>query len=99
MKREKIPDLLNRIKDCLDRGNYIFTKHALERRGERAVSLPDVLEVLRNGYHEKAKDNWNELFKEWDYAVRGKTIDQEFCRKVVSFSCNELLIITIIRLG
>lgn len=99
VKAEKIHDLLKRIKDCLDSGNYRFTKHALERKEERFVSLPDILEILRNGHHEKTKDSWNEQFKAWDYAIKGKTVDQETCRIIVSFDSNGLLIITVIRLN
>lgn len=98
VKREKIPDLLKRIKNCLDSGSYRFTKHALERKVERHIQLPDVLEVLYKGHHEKAKDSWNEQFESWDYAINGKTIDKDPCRIIVSFDNNGLLIITIIRL-
>lgn len=98
MKKEKISELLRKIKECLETGNYKFSKHALERRKERFISLPDILEVLRHGYHEKTKDVWNEQFNEWDYAVRGKTVDQASCRIIVSFDAKGLLIITVIRL-
>lgn len=65
---------------------------------ERYISLPDVIDILRNGYHEKAKDTWDNIFKSWNYAIRGRTVDQDACRIVVSFEENGLLIITVIRL-
>lgn len=98
-RTEKLPNILKRVKDCLENGNYRFTKHALERREERVISLPDILEVLLNGYHEKSKDCWNEQFRTWDYAIRGKTTDHTPCRIVISFDCLGLLIITVIRLN
>ena len=52
---EKVPDLLIRVRDCLDCGKYRFSQHAQERRKERFISLPDIIEVLRNGHHEKIK--------------------------------------------
>ncbi len=98
VKSDKVSDLLARVRDCLDRGLYRFSQHALDRKHERLVSLPDVMEVLRTGYHEKIKDSWDEIFKAWNYAIRGKTVDREPCRIIVSFEGNGLLIITIIRL-
>lgn len=98
VKSEKFPDILKRVKNCLDKGEYRFSQHATERRKERFVSLPDIIEVLRNGYHEKIKDTWDEVFKSWNYAIRGKTVDLEACRIVISFEDSGLLIITVIRL-
>lgn len=98
VKREKVPNVLNRVRDCLEKGKYRFSNHAMDRRKERFVSLPDIIEVLRNGYHEKIKDTWDEVFKAWNYSIRGKTVDQKTCRIIVSFEDNGLLIITVIRL-
>ena len=61
-------------------------------------SLPDVIEILRNGYHEKARDTWDDKYKDWNYAIRGTAIDQEMCRIIVCFNDHGLLIITVIRL-
>lgn len=98
VKSEKVPDLLSRVRNCLDRGAYRFSQHAINRKKERFLSLPDVIEVLSNGYHEKTKDTWDSIFKSWNYAIRGKTVDQDPCRIIVSFEDNGLLIITVIRL-
>lgn len=97
-KNEKIPDLLIRIKNYIENGKYRFSQHAADRRKERFLSLPDILEVLRNGHHEKTKDSWDEKYKEWNYAIRGKTVDQETCRIIVCIDESGLLIITVIRL-
>lgn len=98
-KKEKITDLLVQVRKCLDKGSYIFTQHALVRRKERLLVLPDILHVLKNGWHEKKKDIWNKQFGEWDYAIRGVTEDNHHVRVVVSFDEQlELLIITVIKL-
>lgn len=97
-KNEKIPNLLTHVWNCLDIGKYRFSQHAIDRKKERFVSLPDVIEVLRNGYHEKIKDTWDEVFKNWNYAIRGTTVDKDSCRIIVSFENDGLLIITVIRL-
>lgn len=97
-KSEKTHNLLAKIKSCLKDGRYRFSQHALLRKKERFLSLPNIIEVLNNGYHEKVKDTWDSEFKTWNYAIRGKTINNEPCRIIVSFEANGLLIITVIRL-
>jgi hypothetical protein len=98
-KEPKIPNLLEKVKECLNSGKYRFSKHALDRKKERFISLPNVLEVLNKGHHEKAKDSWDFVFKTWNYSIKGKTIDANPCRVIVSFEENGLLIITVIRLN
>lgn len=48
--------------------------------------------------HEKAKDAYQERYKNWNYAIRGKTVDDRELRVVVSFEENGLWIITLIDL-
>jgi len=52
----------------------------------------------KSGWHEKRKDAYSEVFKSWNYAIRGKTIDERELRVVVSFDEDGLLIITVIDL-
>ena len=55
--------------------------------------------MLRNGYHEKRKDKYEELYKAWSYSIRGKTVDNRRLRIVVSFDKETgMLIITAINL-
>jgi hypothetical protein len=96
---ESTANLLKKIHECLKHEQYRFTKHALERKNQRVVEIPDILFVLRNGRHEKAKDSWDAKFQEWNYAIFGKTIDGEALRIIVSFDESGMLIITIIKLG
>lgn len=99
VKGEKIQDLMAEVKKHLDDGTYRFSNHGLERKDQRTVAIPDITNALRNGYHEKKKDCWEEAFKSWNYSVRGKSIDGEDLRIIVSFEVVGLLIITVIRLG
>jgi len=99
VKREKVQNLLEKVKECLDNGKYRFSDHGYDRKIERYATLPDILEVLRNGYHEKKKDEWKIEFNAWNYAIRGKTIDGDDLRIAVSFEENGLLIVTVIRVG
>ncbi len=54
--------------------------------------------VLKTGWHEKAKDQYDVQNKAWNYAIRGKTVDTRELRVVVSFDEEGLLIITVIDL-
>ena len=97
--RPKIPNLLEVIREYADNGNYVLLKHARERGFQRGITEPEWLYVLRNGWHEKRKDQFDDFHQAWSYAIRGKTVDQRDLRVVVSFGENpQMLIITLIDL-
>lgn len=77
---------------------YRITNHARERQEKYKVTLPNLLFVLSNGFHDEEKTLFSNEFQAWKYAIRGKTIDglEEF-RVVVAFE-NEMAILTVIRL-
>ncbi|MFZ0565700.1 MAG: DUF4258 domain-containing protein [Chlamydiales bacterium] len=94
-KPKKIEKLLEHIKDCISSGGYRDTFHAIERKAERNITLPEIIHVLRTGRHEKSKDHFEEAFNAWNYAIHGKTIDGLELRVIVSFEEErDLLIIT-----
>jgi RNA-splicing ligase RtcB len=94
----KIKDLLKEVYKKMETGNYRYAGHASERLQQRSVTRFEVKQVLKNGYHEKRKDSFNEEHNYWNYSIRGKTIDQRSLRIVVSFDDNNMLIITFIDL-
>lgn len=97
MKRpSKIPDVLKKVRLCLDSGRFFDTTHAMTRKQERLVSLPHVLHVLRNGFHEKRKDEYKPEYSSWNYAIRGRTVDNRDVRVAVAFDEDGMLIITVI---
>ena len=57
----------------------------MDRLLEREIELPDVLYVLKNGYHEKRKTTFDEVFQSWKYAIRGKTLDELDIRIILAF--------------
>lgn len=101
MKRTKRPAQLEkifpRIRDCIEKGLYRQSKHAIERESERGIDLLDVLYVLKNGYHETAKTSFDDAFQTWKYAVRGKTLDEIEIRIIIAFDDNGMMIITVMR--
>lgn len=83
------------IRACIELGRYRQSKHAIDRELERTIGLPDVLYVLKNGYHEKQKTSFDEAFQTWKYAIRGKTLDEIDIRIIIAFDDNEMMIITV----
>ncbi len=51
--------------------------------------------MLKNGYHEKQKTSFDEVFQVWKYAVRGKTLDGFDIRIIITFDEDGMLIITV----
>lgn len=98
MKPSKVMSLMEVVRDCLKAGRYLDTRHALQRQEGRQITRPEILYVLKNGFHEKKKDHYEECFQAWNYAIRGKTLDNRTLRVVVSFDERSILIITAIDL-
>ncbi len=98
-RNSKIPNLLKRVRECVEAGRYRITIHADQRMSERNVTLPEVLYVLKAGWHEKRKDRYEESFESWNYAIRSQTIDDRSLRAVVAFDATEqVVLITVIDL-
>jgi len=79
-------------------GTYRDTRHAAERKQERNITLLEILHVLKGGHHEKRKDEFKPEYGDWNYAIRGKTVDRREIRVVVVFADPGLLVITAIDL-
>jgi len=94
----KIPALLARVRRSIAAGDFLDTTHVVARRTERFISRPEILQVLRSGWHEKNKDQYREEYESWNYAIRGATVDGRELRIVVSFEEDRLLIVTAIDL-
>lgn len=98
MKKErppKIENLLEKIKDCLEKKMYTQTEHAIVRQKEREITLAEIRHVLMTGYEEKIKTSFNEYYNTWNYSVRGKTkIDKLEVRVIITFDEKGMLIIT-----
>ena len=91
-------ELLERVRQVVESGDYLDTRHAEERRSQRGISRLEMESVLTTGRHEKAKDQFQEAYEAWNYAIRGRTIDKRDLRVVVSFE-EKMLVITAIEIG
>lgn len=99
VRSPKLIDPCKIVREFIALGAYRETSHCILHRKERNLSLPAIIYVLKYGRHEKAKDEYKEEFLAWNYAIRGKTIDDEEIRVAVYFENNLLMIATVIRLA
>jgi hypothetical protein len=95
----KIPNVLVLIQERSRTGDFLILPHAIERSAQREISVADITFVLANGSHESEKDEYKEIYRSWNYAIRGHTIDDRSVRIAVAFDEDEMLIVTVIRLG
>lgn len=99
IKPERHPNILKKIKECIEEGKYILTKHALDRQKERSVNLATTLYVLKNGYEEKSKTFFDKEHNTYKYAIRGITLNDEDIRIIIALDENGILIITVMYVG
>lgn len=95
MSRPKLENLLDEVRRHVDEDAYDLSEHAKSRMAHREVDLPEVVYVLRHGWHERRKDKYDEAYQAWNYAIRGKTVDERRLRIVVTFEENMLLVTVI----
>lgn len=94
----KIKNVLTLIRYKAHKGEFIVLPHAITRQIQRNISIPDIIRVLTTGWHESKKDEYKDEYQSWNYAIRGKTIDNRELRIAVSFDENNMLIVTVIHL-
>lgn len=95
---KKRPNLLSDVARCLTSGEYFDTFHSTTRLALRGITRADIEHVLRSGWHERSKDSFDVAHAEWNYAIRGVTIDDRRLRVIVSFDEEVLVIVTAIDL-
>ena len=89
---------MDRVREHIERHTYLDTRHATQRKKERGITLPEILFVLKTGFHEKKKDEFKQEWDAWNYAICGKTRDGRKLRIVVAFQDGRMLIVTAIAL-
>ncbi len=97
----KHDDVLGLARLRLAEERYRDTRHAAERKEERDIQVTEIWQVIESGFHEERKDQFNEGWRAWNYALRGKTDVGRSLRIAVSFDPEDdcLLIITAIDLN
>ncbi len=98
-KAKKIENVLSLAKNLMQKGTYAISEHAKLRQGERCFTIGDIKNIINTGYHEKKKDEYKDEYADWNYAIRGKTLDDEQARVCIAFiEETHFIVITVIRL-
>lgn len=99
-KPQKIANVLDLLRECIEKEKYTFTTHALERQKERKINVAEVMHVLKTGSEEKRKTCFDDISMMWKYAIKGKTkIDELDVRVIITFDEDGMLIITVMHIG
>lgn len=96
---KKIENILALAQKLMREGAYVISGHAKLRQGERFFTIGDIKHIISAGYHEKKKDEFKEEYEDWNYAISGKTLDDDHARVCVAFMKERhLIVVTVIRL-
>jgi hypothetical protein len=97
--RPKIDGVVELARKLIASGHYVISSHAKLRQAERSLNIFDIKNVIENGHHEVKKDQYILAYNDWNYAIKGKTIDGDYARICVAFEMQEsMVIVTVIRL-
>jgi hypothetical protein len=99
--KKTTPELFSAINKAIIKGEYYFTDHG-DRRSKTRKKVND-LEIIKilaghDKWHESAKDKYEKYKSDWNYHIRGKNIDGDQIRIVISFDQDGMPIITVINL-
>jgi hypothetical protein len=94
----KIEKVMDAVTSALAAGAVRNSEHANARMKERDILTTEVVEVLGCGFHEKKKDEFNELQNTWNYSIRGKTFEGRSIRVAVAIYAPDVLVLTTIDL-
>lgn len=97
-------DIIQTVKNAIERKSYRMTHHALDRLRTRKILFEEVKELLLSGeaFLEKNKCSFDDKNNNWKYALKGTTIEGNIIRVVLSVATIEykqIIIITVINLG
>lgn len=96
-KDGKLDNVLEKVRKAIAEDRFRLTPHAEGRMFQRGIILPEVFYVLKHGYHETSKDEFDSSRRNWRYAIRGCTVDGRDVRVVVSLDkVTRMWIITVI---
>jgi Domain of unknown function (DUF4258) len=98
-RKKKLENIIALAQDLMQKGAYVISEHAKLRQEERIFTIGDIKNIIKTGYHEKKKDEYKDEYADWNYAIKGKTLDEEQARICIAFikkSC--FIVVTVIRL-
>ena len=96
-------ELWELVAETISNLNYIFLNHAKKRLEDRNITDIEVIDILENKNNRKRKrnkmkDSYSNGNKDWNYCIEGLDLEYKQIRVIISFSDENMLIITVIRL-
>ena len=93
-------DFFSEVVEKIEKGFYIFKKHARQRQKDRTISDLEVIDILegkkgRKRRRNKSKDKYEEGNQDWNYCIEGENPDGNKIRIIISFEDGVLPIITV----
>ena len=83
------------IRECVERGDIVLTKHFSDELRAEGLTLPDALYVLQRGYVFNEPE-FNPRFQEWNYRMEGTEPDGKLVAIIFGFTDDEAgILITI----
>lgn len=96
---KKIENVVALAKNLMLKGAYLISNHAKLRQEHRCFTIGDIRNIIDTGYHERRKDKYKEEYADWNYAIRGKTLDNDQARISIAFiEESHFIVITVIKL-
>jgi hypothetical protein len=91
-------ELLGRVANAVQTGEYRIMPHARQRCSERDVSVPDIEFALEHGHYVPRRDRYDDQFGSWSYCFEGESIDGQPLRVILALD-DWMLVVTVVRLG
>ncbi len=88
-------EIMRRIRSLIAAGKIRILKHAADRMALRGYTLPEIEQVLKGGFHEIERDEYDQTHAVWTHAIEGSTRDGRTTRVVVVI-VGELLVVSVV---
>lgn len=87
--------LLKKVRSLVAAGKMRVLSHAAHRMATRGYTLPEIEQVLRSGFHEAERDEYDIRLQVWSHAIRGSTSDGRDTRVVIAI-IEEIAVVTVV---
>lgn len=94
----KVLKIIEKVRVAVAVRSFRVSGHARKRMVRLGISSSEMVFILKNGYHETRKDEFMAEFNDWNYAIRGKTVDARSIRLAVALELHGFVVVTAIDL-
>lgn len=83
--------ILQKLRQCLEKGNFVLKAHQKQRERERNITRAEVLYVLKRGHINSERGGFDLRLQRDKYAIWGRTIDGRALEIIVAFDQEDRL--------